>query len=292
MNESTRDVGDNEDIELLVYGSFTDPPTLTDATVVVTVTDPSGATTTPAVSHPATGTYRASFNLTTAGVWYWQWTISGTVVDVQTGQVTAVSPDRPTYASLSQFKAQRKITATDRDDDMRQALRAASRRIDKTTGERQFYLDKTTSQRIFRLTGRVYCTTEGEWLLVDDIGNTTGMVVEVGDGTTWTTVTTYQTGPANAIAKGKAITELLRPNNSWAVGVSGPAQVRVTARWGWPAVPEEIVRACLLQANRLYQRKDSPDGVLGNAEWGLARVNMLDPDFRDMVSDYCYPGFG
>jgi hypothetical protein len=289
---ATRDVGDRQNIELLVYTPFADPPTLVNATVALSVTDPAGAITSPSVTNASTGTYQASFTLATAGVWYWRWTVSGTVVDISDGQVTAVDPSPPAYASLDQLKGARKTTTTDRDDDMSQALLTAARRIDKTTGDRQFWLDKTVSARIFRMKGRVYSTDEGEWLIVDDIGSLSGLVVEVGDGTTWTAVTGYQTGPENALAKRQPINRLLRPVSSWSGSWSGPNQARITARWGWPAVPDEIVRANLLQANRLYTRKDSPDGVLGNAEWGVTRVSSIDPDVRDLIADYCLAGMG
>ncbi len=282
------DVGDRLYIEHRVYTPFSDPPTLVNATVALAVTDPAGAVSSPTVTNASTGVYQASFDLATAGVWYWRWTVSGTVVEVVDGQETAVNPTPPPYAILDQLKDMRKITTTDRDADMTQALLTASRRIDRATGERQFWLDKTASQRIFRPRGRTYCAEEGEWLIVDDIGATAGMIVEIGDGTTWTAVTDYQTGPDNAIAKRSPVTRLLRPSSTW--WTSANAQVRVTARWGWPAVPEEIVRATLLQANRLYVRKDSPDGVLGNAEWGVTRVSSIDPDVRDLISSFCLPG--
>ena len=283
-----RDVGDRQNIEHLVYNPFTDPPVLINATVALAVTDPAGAVTSPSITNSSTGTYQASFSLTSAGTWYWRWTVSGAVVDVADGQVTAVDPGPPMYATLDQLKAMRVLTTTDRDDDLTQALATASRRIDRSTGERQFWLDKTVSARTFRPTGRTYCAAEGEWLTVDDIGNLTGLIVEVGDGTTWTAVTDYQTGPDNALAKRKPITKLLRPLSTW--WTLSTTLVRVTARWGWPAIPEEVVRASLIQANRLFMRKDSPEGVLGNAEWGVARVARVDPDVEALIGDLCLPG--
>jgi hypothetical protein len=60
--------------------------------------------------------------------------------------------------------------------------------------------------------------------------------------------------------------------------------VRVTARWGWPAVPAQVAEATLRTAARAYRRKDSPDGVAGSSDWGLIRVPNLDPDVRQMLS--------
>ncbi|MDX2921298.1 hypothetical protein PV370_25695, partial [Streptomyces sp. NE06-03C] len=74
-------------------------------------------------------------------------------------------------------------------------------------------------------------------------------------------------------------------------GVVG-AGVQVTARWGWPAVPDEIVQATLIQAARLYKRKDSPEGVTGSAEWGVVRLSRRDPDVWALIEHYVLPGFG
>ena len=283
-----RDVGDRQNIEHLVYDPFTDPPALINATVTLAVTDPAGAVTNPTVTTPSSGVYRASFTLATAGVWYWRWTVSGTVVDVADGQETAVDLSPPAYATLEQLKGMRVTSTTDRDDDLAQALVTSARRIDRVTG-RQFWLDKTATARTFRLSGRTYRTSAGEWLIVDDIGVATAIVVEVGDGTTWTAVTDFQTGPDNAIAKRQPITRLLRPLSNWSTGAG--TQARVTTRWGWPAIPDEVVRGNLIQANRLYLRKDSPEGVLGNSEFGgIARVGKVDPDVEALIGDLCLPG--
>lgn len=56
-------------------------------TVVLTVRDPSGNTSTPTHTNPATGHYEAVVTLDEAGVWRWRWT--GT-----TSGVTAVVEDR------------------------------------------------------------------------------------------------------------------------------------------------------------------------------------------------------
>jgi hypothetical protein len=44
-----------------------------------------------------------------------------------------------------------------------------------------------------------------------------------------------------------------------------------------------------LLAARFYRRKDSPQGVLGNAEWGFARVSRVDPDVEALISPFLIP---
>jgi hypothetical protein len=57
-------------------------------------------------------------------------------------------------------------------------------------------------------------------------------------------------------------------------------------------VPDEVVQATLLQAGRLYRRKDSPEGVTGSADWGMVRLPRLDPDVMALIEPYMLPGFG
>ncbi len=55
-------------------------------------------------------------------------------------------------------------------------------------------------------------------------------------------------------------------------------QLTITAQWGWPEVPDDVVVANQFQAHRFYNRRKSPEGVAGSAEWGITRIPPLDPD--------------
>jgi hypothetical protein len=46
-------------------------------TVVITVKDPSGTVSTPAVTHPSTGVYQAAISITLPGMWQWKATGTG-----------------------------------------------------------------------------------------------------------------------------------------------------------------------------------------------------------------------
>jgi hypothetical protein len=192
------------------------------------------------------------------------------------------------YATLAALR--RRVGAeagdTSRDEDLSSALAAASRNIDKATG-RRFWLDDIPTVRVYRLAGRVVHEPDGDLLLVDDIGSLAGLVVETGSGTTWSPVTGYETSPDNALADGRPITGLLRVRGTWA-----GARLRVTARFGWPAIPDDIVEATLIQATRLYKRKDSPEGIIGSAEWGVRNLSRRDPDVWALIEPHILPGFG
>lgn len=195
------------------------------------------------------------------------------------------------YATLEELRDQLSLPADDtsRDTLLTKALKSASRGIDRTTG-RRFWMDDAPKARTYRLEGRVFYERDGDVLLVDDIGSTAGLVVEsatVG-GSTYTALTGYETTPDNALDDGYAITGLLKPHGVWG---TTSTRIRVTAKFGWPAVPDDIAQACLIQASRLYKRKDSPEGVMGSAEWGVVRLSRRDPDVWNLIEPYILPGF-
>ncbi|WFF07251.1 hypothetical protein O7622_01220 [Micromonospora sp. WMMD1076] len=185
------------------------------------------------------------------------------------------------YATLPQLKAARRITAADDDAALTRALAAACRMIDRRCG-RTFTLAAAPAPRVFGVAGRV---TPAGVLLVDDIASTTGLLVETGSGETWTSTTAWEPSPFNSIEIGWPITELASPLGYWS-----SRSVRVTARWGWPTVPDEISMAAVLLANRLYMRKDSPEGVAGSSEWGAVRLSRWDPDAEALIAPYVLPG--
>lgn len=197
------------------------------------------------------------------------------------------------YTDLATVKLALKSTEVTRDSLITQAITAASEGLDNHTGRLApgFSLDATATARKFHTRGRVVASRDGELLLIDEIGNTTGLLVETGtDAGGWTTVasTTYETMPDNAIATSRPLTGLLKINTYWP---RGSTRVRVTARWGWPAVPTVVKQAALIQAVRLYERRNSPEGIAGNAEWGAVRLGRIDPDVQQLVQHLVLPGF-
>ncbi|MCX4468963.1 phage gp6-like head-tail connector protein [Micromonospora sp. NBC_01655] len=199
--------------------------------------------------------------------------------------MTSPTPADRRYASLERLKASLKLDPAgpdDRDELLTEALDVASRQIDKTCNRRGFWLDTTATTREYRTIGRVVAGDDGDALLVDDVGDLSGLAVmlRASPGSTWEQVTDWDTEPCNALADGRPVT-LLRRWRGW----QGD-RVRVTALHGWPAVPAEVAMACRMQALRLYKRKDSPEGVLGSADWGVTRVARVDPDVAALLRDF------
>ncbi|WP_405413927.1 phage gp6-like head-tail connector protein [Streptomyces rubiginosohelvolus] len=193
------------------------------------------------------------------------------------------------YASVETLRLMRKTQEDDpRDGLLQRALTSASRSIDKTCG-RRFWLDPEPVTRVYRVAGRTVPEDDGEVLLVNDIGDASGLVVETGSGASWSPLSASQveTVPENALLDGRPVTGLLLVGGSWT-----SRRVQVTARFGWPAIPDDIEQATLIQANRLFKRQDSPEGVTGSAEWGVVRLSRRDPDVWNLIEQYVLPGFG
>jgi hypothetical protein len=67
--------------------------TATDATVVLTVEDPSGVETTPAVTNAAAdGYYYAEVDLDEPGLWRFEWAATGAVIAAKDGTFTVERP--------------------------------------------------------------------------------------------------------------------------------------------------------------------------------------------------------
>lgn len=194
----------------------------------------------------------------------------------------------PVYATLAQLKNMITITDTDRDSTLADKLAAASRSIDNNTG-RRFYLDTAVRARIFNPTRRLVQDEDGWHLLIPDIGDLDGLVVETGRTGAWTDITSrIEPGPTEALDELKPATSLLMVGGTWPSGAG--RRVRVTARWGWPTVPDGVAEATKILAARLFKRKDSPEGVLGSAEWGVIRLSRTDPDVYELIKNYMLTG--
>lgn len=187
------------------------------------------------------------------------------------------------YALLADLKTRMRITGAADDTELSKKITIASRRIDEDCG-RRFYLDASAS-------ARTYTVTNERKLLVDDFATTTGLIVETGYGSAFSTVasTSYRVAPDNAITKGRAawVLEAREGVYCWPVGYG--QDVRVTATWGWPSVPDNIAEACLFMAQRLFKRKDSPEGIAGSTDFGLLRVIARDPDYLGLIDGYVRP---
>ena len=187
------------------------------------------------------------------------------------------------YVALSTLKSALGITGSTDDDFLNLAIDAAEQGIDDLCG-RVFTAAGSTSARTYRASPYLAVT--------DDISTLTGLVVKTdtaADGTfdtTWAS-TDYQVEPLNNITKGRSVNNL-RAIGSYTFPVYGDGQVsvEVTAKWGWPAVPDPVKQSALMLSSRLYGRKASPMGVIGVGDFGPVRISRSDPDVAFLLMDY------
>ena len=63
--------------------------------------------------------------------------------------------------------------------------------------------------------------------------------------------------------------------------------MEIIGSWGYASTaPHDIREACLIQASRLFKRKDAPFGVAGTPEAGQMMLPALDPDVRALLRKY------
>lgn len=181
------------------------------------------------------------------------------------------------YATLEELKLFVNESRATNDSMLTNALRAASRGIEHVCG-RQFNKVEVVdaSPRVYRADSPV--------LEVDDFWTVDGLIVATDEaddgsfGTTWSAAD-YEPLPLNGVVNGQPgwpFYEILGSGSrSWPHGyrhVEGRARVRVTAAWGWAAVPSPVKQACLIVAAELFKTKDAPFGIAGNDTNGVVRV--------------------
>jgi hypothetical protein len=189
------------------------------------------------------------------------------------------------YATLAELKSYLKIEDSMEDTLLEHIVEAASRSIDRIAN-RRFYLDSSASARTYRPSDLLR-------VFVDDFGSTSGLVVKTDPNsagiyqTTLVVNTDFITEPVNAAAKGRPWNYItIVSGESFSLPTNYRPQVEVTARWGWPSVPDDINQATLILSADLYKRKDSIGGVLGLSELGAIRMSPLGRDITAMVRAY------
>jgi len=154
------------------------------------------------------------------------------------------------------------------------AIAAAEAEIDEITG-RTFEVPSGA-------TAKTYIPFDDYTVFVDDIAQTTGLIVKTDtslDGTydTTLTVTTDYVLDGNA-APYRVIKRV--DGSAWPRDRYGRPTVQVTAFYGYGmAIPDQVKQCALVIAARLYQRKSSPLGFqAGSVDVGFVRISRTDPE--------------
>ena len=197
---------------------------------------------------------------------------------------------QPDYASTSELASLVRIGDTVDDAQLGLAIATASRAIDHATG-RQFGQCAAVEVRYYQAR---WDGPGHRWTVeVDDLMTSTGLAMSVDvleRGNYSFTVDTAYVGlrPSNAVAKGRPWTNLtILPTSPTQMSDAKDA-IKVTAQWGWTAVPSTIKHATLLQASRFLARRDAPFGVAGSPDAGseMRLLAKVDPDVAVAVAPY------
>lgn len=181
-----------------------------------------------------------------------------------------------TYTSIDSVKHVLGIPPDDILDDhiLEISLAAAGEAINRYCF-RRFIVPTTTSTVIVE-------ATDTHLIRVPDIASEQGLAIEVetspGVFSALPGATLLLT-PTDAPIEGRPYTSIVVRGATLATG----QLVRVTARFGWTAVPAAVRQAALLLTTRLMKRKDSPLGIQAAPDMGQMRVSRVDPDVAQML---------
>jgi hypothetical protein len=259
-------------------------------TASLTITDPDSAATVgpTAVGVGAGGSGRYTYVWSTSSslaAGTYTATLSGEIAAEAVSQaVTVYVVTVLVYETLANVKDDLDLTGTEHDRKLLRALVGASRAVETACGGRSFDHDTVATLRTYETSERVYRRRAGgtsrSWLIVDDISDT-GTLTVTADGVALPA--TVLTAPDNAIARGRPVEAIALDGGSW----DSYRRVGVTTKWGWPVTyPDGVVTATRLQSLRLFDRRLSPSGVKGSADWGITQIPRLDPDLMPLVAGF------
>lgn len=166
---------------------------------------------------------------------------------------------------------------TEEDNLIDRALAGAAKAIERRSGWPTFWNTETPVERTFSIVGKVAPVRGPQWnylkvLLRWGIASKTGFSL--------TGVTANDLLDADALEEGRPF-DAIRISSGASFGQNGT--LTGTAVWGWPEVPADVILANQLQAHRFYNRRKSPEGIAGSAEWGITRIPPLDPDVLSIL---------
>jgi hypothetical protein len=185
------------------------------------------------------------------------------------------------YVTLDDLRTYIGVSDNLDDDTLLIALTAADQMVDTYCGRTFAAAGTATSTR-------VYAAPDSYYTPIDDAA--TVALVETYDGTNWTAwaADDWQPEPLNGVNLGMTwpTTTIRAVDERW-FPVTARAWVRITAAWGWPSTPEQVQHAALMQAARLFKRRDSVLGFAGGPETGLIRVGRaVDGDVAQLLAPY------
>lgn len=195
---------------------------------------------------------------------------------------------KPDYVTSDDLKAFVRISDSDDDTQIALAVTGASRAVDRHC-KRQFGQTDSTEERFYTAE---WDRLRRRWVIqIDDLMTETGLAIDfdVDDDETYSgSIDEYRLRPANAAANGRPWTEIVVHPDSTTKPTAREGAVRVTAQFGWTAVPDTVKQATLLQGSRILSRRDSPYGVAGSPDLGseMRLLAKVDPDVAVILDEF------
>jgi hypothetical protein len=189
------------------------------------------------------------------------------------------------YCTLAEVKVSDilKFTDTSHDATLEKVINGVSRKIDNYCG-----------RHFFQVTETRYFTAVQSWRIsIDDIYTASGLALYTDDGAdgtyenTWAT-TDYKLLPTNALTKGLPYTSIEHTALGSYTFPRYREGIKLTASYGWAAVPDPVKLACLMQVNRIWKRFATPLGQSASSAVGQLNLSIpkLDHDIMNMLNDY------
>lgn len=160
-------------------------------------------------------------------------------------------------------------------------LDAASTGLSNACGRQWVVAPATATARSFQPYG---CSRR---LIIHDCTSITSVV---DNGTTLVAGTDYQAEPLNNISDaGETVPyyKLVRPYSDW-YSANGFASVVVTAKWGWAAIPYQIVEACKVLGKELCNNQDVKFGIVAAADGVISGIRQ-NKIVREAIAAYPHP---
>ena len=191
------------------------------------------------------------------------------------------------YCTLGELKARiwpDGVVPDDVNDTMFGSMITSVSRMIETLCGRRFFTTSVDETRYFS-------TDDPEYLFpnVDIVSITTLATDSAGArtyGNTWA-ATDYDLLPSNAALDSTPYYWIATtPNGSYSFPTLEKA-IKIIGKFGWTTQPTAVREACLLQAMRIYKRRDAPFGVISNPAGGDMRLlDQLDPDVQTLLAPY------
>lgn len=175
------------------------------------------------------------------------------------------------------------------DADIAAAITAASQGLDSACN-RRFWKDAEDVTRYYTPFSR-------HLIVIDDLANFTSLSIDMNGDNVFELALTENTHfvfePLNAVADGwpREVIRILHrtgrrlPDPEWY-----PRSVELVGKFGWPAVPPNIVEATTILASKLLRRaREAPFGIValgGLDAAAVVHIARTDPDINFLISGF------